>query len=715
MSEPFDVVVDGLIRPGRSARASAGVDVERWLRAPSAAGKRARRTASPPGVGAAGAEAAARLAGAFLVALAGPDHPLRQSARAVLEAPPDGAPAGLAELLNLGLRAVPLEIGRRAEADPAFGETLERAARTVAEWPDDKRELAEASWSVLFPEGVGLLGRSEAAARELRERRIVDQIAPNPRPIHDAAREVLYTSNVLLGLPLAESGPSEPVLDPAIAAAVAQARASTQRYWFDHPIPIGVASAESELLHGLAGLDRAVAAEPARSGSGETQVRRLACLLSVSVTHPELREVARRYVEIELSRVPSLSHVELFVASEADVSRLLDEVLRPAFARFGRTPADEPWPELDVLGVDGEYGRHYSFLKAASALWQVLFDPSVRATFKIDLDQVFPQAELAAETGRTALEHLETPLWGGRGRDAAGRPVELGMIAGTLVNATDIGSGLFTPDVRVPSGRLSASDRVFFSPLPQAISTEAEMTERYDGPRPDGVATALERIHITGGTNGILVDALRRHRPFTPSFIGRAEDQAYVISALGDEPRLAYVHAAGLVMRHDKEAYAGAAIDAARAGKMVGDDVRILVFSAYARAIADERAATGISLESIKALMDPFTGGFISLVPVATVLLRFALRILEAAEAGDLELARSYAAIGSRRLLENLALTADPAGFRARIDDERAQWDVFYDTLDGLESALAAGDPAALDLRERGRALIEGWRARTER
>ncbi len=715
MSQPFEVVVDALIRPGPSRQAASGVDIEGWLMARGSAGPRTGRTGGPTGVEKAGAAAAARLAGAFLVALAGPGHPLGQSARAVLEAPPAEAPAGLAELLNLGLTAVPLEIGRRAAADPAFRETLDRAARTLAELPDGERALAEASWSVLFPEGVGLLGRSGAAARELRERRIVDEIEPNPRPITDSAREVLITSNVLLGLPLAEPGPGGPLLDPEIAAAVARARASTQRYWFDHPIPIGVAPAESELLHGLAGLEAAIAAEPVRAGPGETRSRRLACLLSVSATHPELRDVARRYVEIELGRIPPLRHVDVFVASEADVARLIDDVLRPAIARFGRRPADEPLPELDVLGVDGEYGRHYSFLKAAGALWQVLFDPAVRATFKIDLDQVFPQAELAAETGRTALEHLETPLWGGSGRDAAGRPVELGMIAGTLVNATDIGSGLFTPDVRVPSGRLSASDRVFFSPLPQAISTEAEMTERYEGPRPDGVTTALERIHITGGTNGILVDALRRHRPFTPSFIGRAEDQAYLISALGDEPRLAYVHAAGLVMRHDKEAYAGAAIEAAQAGKMVGDDVRILVFSAYAGAIADERTAAGISLESIKALMDPFTGGFISLVPVAAVLLRFALRILEAAEAGELDLAWSYAAIGSRRLLENLALTADPAGFRAWIDDERAQWDVFYDTLDGLESALAAGDPTALDLRERGRALVEGWRARTER
>ena len=174
------------------------------------------------------------------------------------------------------------------------------------------------------------------------------------------------------------------------------------------------------------------------------------------------------------------------------------------------------------------------------------------------------------------------------------------MVAGALVNERDIGQGLFTPDVAYPSRPLTPDQYVFFSGLPQALSTRAEMMERYDTPARDGVTTCIERVHVTGGTNGILVDALRRHRPFTPSFVGRAEDQAYLLSVLGRPgdggadgpmPRLAYAHAAGLIMRHDKEAFAGEAIAAAEAGKLVGDDVRILQFSAYAAAIA--AAATG--------------------------------------------------------------------------------------------------------------------------
>jgi hypothetical protein len=689
MSEPFQEIVRYLIGdrlgPGKLA-----IELDRWL--------------------AAGGPAA--LSAAFLVVLAGRDHPLAGRARAILEDGPDDTPAELVALLRAGVDQVHEEIAEHATADPAFARRLTAAASVLAGPEPDPLAATEAAWSVLYPEAVGLQANVERSVAALRRRRIVEIDELNPQPIVDAAREVLFTSNVLLGLPLESPDGRDPELDPLVEAAVARARVAGQSYWFDHPVPIGVAPAANELLHGLRGLDAAMRAEPARP---DGRPRRLTCLLSVSVTHADLRGIAQRYIE-EMAGVPALEQVDVLVATETDVRRLVAEVLEPALARFGPSAPDQDRDRFDVLGVDGEYGRHYSFLKAIAAIWQVLVDPAVRGTFKIDLDQVFPQPELVAETGRMALEHLQTPLWGATGRDSSGRPVELGLLAGALVNASDIGRGLFTPDVPLPAGPGRPSQHVFFSPLPQAISTRAEMLERYDTPSPDGVASALERIHVTGGTSGILVDALRRHRPFTPSFIGRAEDQAYALSVQGQPgPRLACVHAAGLVMRHDKEAYAGAAIEAAEVGKMVGDDIRILVFSAYARALADGSvaagsAAGGTTVAALKALMDPFTGGFISELPITTVLLRFALRIVEAYAAGQPERGRDYATLGSGRLGETLRSIADRAGFRASIEGERRQWNALYETIDGLEVALHAGDPGALALRDRARELIDGWR-----
>jgi hypothetical protein len=486
---------------------------------------------------------------------------------------------------------------------------------------------------------------------------------------------VLFTSNVLLTVPDASTDIDALPYPEGLRTAIQAATAEPQRYWFDHPIQIGVEPAANELLYGLRGLDRAVANEPAPG--------RVTCLLSVSVTHDGLAPIARRYVEAELARDGRLEHVDVIVVTEDDTRRLLDEVLLPALDGTAGAVADGLWR---VVGVDGRYGRHYSFLKAVAALWQVAVDPQVRATFKIDLDQVFPQAELRAQTGKSMFEHLRTPLWGAYARGHDGRRLELGLLAGALVNERDIGDGLFTPDVPIPERLPTLDEHVFFSLLPQSISTRAEMMERYDGSEIDGVRRALERVHVTGGTNGIRVDALRRHRPFTPTWVGRAEDQAYLLSALGDGgDRLAYAHAAGLIMRHDKEAFAGQSMAAAKIGKLIGDDERIVVFSAY----LDALAAEGIDRAAVQHLLDPFTGCFASATPVTLVFLRLALRTLRLAATGDARDAREYGLDGARRVAEELDSFGDAERVGAELKLERAAWDAYYDAVDAVEHERA--------------------------
>ena len=77
-----------------------------------------------------------------------------------------------------------------------------------------------------------------------------------------------------------------------------------------------------------------------------------------------------------------------------------------------------------------------------------------------------------------------------------------------------------------------------------------------------------------------MIDALRKYRPFTPTFVARAEDQAYIMSVLFEayDGYLRYLHKDGLIMRHDKEAFAREAIEKAWAGKFAGDLARTLVF-----------------------------------------------------------------------------------------------------------------------------------------
>jgi hypothetical protein len=216
---------------------------------------------------------------------------------------------------------------------------------------------------------------------------------------------------------------------------------------------------------------------------------------------------------------------------------------------------------------------------------------------------------------------------------------------------------------------------------------------------------------VTGGTNGIRVDALRRHRPFTPTFVGRAEDQAYILSTLGQPgPRLAYAHAAGLIMRHDKEAFAGEAMAAAHVGKLIGDDVRILVFSAYAEAAAGDGLGGALDGAAIRRLLDPFTGGFVSAIPRTVALLRLALRTIRMFAAGEVGLAHEYAIDGIRRVDEALEVFGDAAAVAARVHAERTAWGHYYDALDTLEAGIVAEDERSQELRARAVEIIEACR-----
>jgi len=616
------------------------------------------------------AEPLARIAAAFMVGAGGPAHPEYDRAAAILADPPTEA-ADEAAFYREGLERI------KAELETVFADEPEVAARwdeaiAALDGATTAEGTAEALWQAFFPQAVGMRGHESNHIAALRHARTIFIEQPATDPITDPAREVLFTSNVLLTVPDASTDIDALPYPADLRDAIGEAAAEPQRYWFDHPIQIGVEPAANELLYGLRGLDAAIDVEP--------DAARVTCLLSVSVTHDGLGPIARRYVEAELARDGGLRHLDVVVVTEDDARRLVDEVLVPA---LGGPQTVAPDALRQVVGVDGHYGRHYSFLKAVAALWHVAIDADVRATFKIDLDQVFPQDVLLAETGKTMFGHLRTPLWGATARGADGRKLELGMLAGALVNERDIDRGLFRPDVPIPDRLPALDEHVFFSSLPQSISTRAEMMERYDGAAVDGITHALERVHVTGGTNGIRVDALRKHRPFTPTWVGRAEDQAYLLSVLhSDGRRLAYAHAAGLIMRHDKEAFAGGAMAAARIGKLIGDDVRILVFSAYVKALTNGGADAAV----IHRLLDPFTGCFASSTPQTLVLLRLALRTLRLFGADKVDDAREYASDGSRRVTEALESYGDATVVAAALTTERAAWDQYYDALDALDS-----------------------------
>jgi len=230
---------------------------------------------------------------------------------------------------------------------------------------------------------------------------------------------------------------------------------------------------------------------------------------------------------------------------------------------------------------------------------------------------------------------------------------------------------------------------------------------RYGMPgMPDGRTDCLSRVHVTGGTVGIRVDSLRLHRPFTLSCIGRAEDQAYLLSVLfGDRSSLLrYVHASGLVMRHDKQAFAGEAIRAAAAGKAAGDLERMLLFSGYARALPGTAA-------EVRSALDPFTGCFVLPLPWTVSLLCLALKVLSLEEkAGDAggSGGEDLLRVGAERLSNLLQLFGqDPDWLHGTYQQEKKAWGAYYDILARVEEENRKGNPEAGNLVRKAKAIVQ--------
>jgi len=534
--------------------------------------------------------------------------------------------------------------------------------------------------------------------KKLREKRTLHDCVAAQDPITDAGSEVLFTSNGLLTVPSPQMSLEEITKDHQMQKVLEESLSEDQQFWYDHPIQIGTPEEANEILYGLKNLNESLTLEKERGAMEKDQ--RADVVISMSVTHPSLQKIAGTYLREELLKMDELSNINIFGFTESDAVKLINEIFIPMAQKF--------FPERDysglreVFGVDGEYGRHYSFLKAIAPLWKGVINEKTKATFKIDLDQVFPQEDLIRETGKSAFELLSFPLWGGYGYDSDDNKVEMGMIAGALVNENDIAKGLFTPDVPLAPIEQEADGIFFPTIIPQALSTEAEMMTQYNNEPLNGIDTALQRIHVTGGTNGIRVDSLLKYRPFTPSFIGRAEDQCYILSILhhsDNDSYLRYVHRDGLFMRHDKENFAQEAIKAAKTGKIVGDYIRMIYFTRYAHALPYD-------FSELRDELLPFTGSFITDIPVTLNVMRLIMKSAYLYENGEPEESMKLLDLGSERLKETLEDEKNSIeGIAEAFQKEKNAWDLYYDIMEKLLEET--DDEDVVKWKERAKEIIE--------
>jgi hypothetical protein len=641
----------------------------------------------------------------FLILLAGSKHPQYKNAQKLLIDLKSKKEFGqIVEFYSIGAKLVESEIKQNNEKDNSIAENFEQL-NDMSFDTHSYEQIVEQFWSLFFPEGKDLFDSDKRREKVnlLRETRKISISDLNLAPIKNPVQEMLFTSNVLLTIPLDSGYLDNENLSDNLKQHLKNIQNEKQKYWYDHPIPMGIEPTKNEVLYGLSGLSDMLQFEKSR---GNAQVNdKLDCLLSVSVTHEGLHEIIKEYLRGEISKSKSIKGLNVYVFTENETKLITEEILIPIAKIFLDVDENQLDSLQNIFGVDGEYGRHYSFLKAITAIWQVFVNDKVKGTFKIDLDQVFPNDELVEQSKASVFEHFKSPLWGAKGRDAHGNNVDLSMIAGALVNESDIEKSLFYPDVRFPTdNEINPEEHIFFSKLPQALSTEAEMMEKYNSENIDGKNSVLSRVHVTGGTNGILIKALRKYRPFTPSFVGRAEDQAYIMSVLFDGPDyLRYMHKSGLIMRHDKHSFAGDAIKAAETGKIIGDYVRILLFSNYAKMLP-------WSFKRIKSELNPFTGCFITNLPFTIVYLRFVLFIsslYNTENKQSINKANNLIKDGAPRLLDLIEkIESEDNILLQKYINERKGWHLFYDILDIAETQINANDEWMVDIKSKAEKIL---------
>ena len=293
--------------------------------------------------------------------------------------------------------------------------------------------------------GRGTSGNEERHVRELRAARTVTVTRLAPDPMTNPAREVLFTSNVLLTTPPAGRGHGALALPRPLRDAIATGRrrassatgTTTRSRWVWSRRPTSCST-------GCAASTRPSDAEP---DAGRVD---LPAVRSASRTTAWARSPARTW------RRSSHAPAACATWTSSSSPRAI-----PAgwSTRSSSRPSRSAWASAAALAGRSTGCARSSAWTGSMAVTTASSRPSPgsgtspstlpcarpsRSTWT----RCSPRRILVEETGRTAFGHLATPLWGATARDADGRDIELGMLAGALVNERDIGRGLFTPGCR---------------------------------------------------------------------------------------------------------------------------------------------------------------------------------------------------------------------------------------------------------------------------
>ena len=163
---------------------------------------------------------------------------------------------------EIGIKEIEKEISAQASDNSELYLDLLDVSNDISESNSiqNSDELLNTIGDLFFPEGAGLhqIENRKDAVEELRNKRTVKITDLNPRPITDPTRQILFTSNILATIPLEDWDMNDLDFSAKIRKSLNDNKNEKQKYWYDHPIPLGIAPDKNEAIYGLRGLDEMV-------------------------------------------------------------------------------------------------------------------------------------------------------------------------------------------------------------------------------------------------------------------------------------------------------------------------------------------------------------------------------------------------------------------------------------------------------------------------
>ena len=283
----------------------------------------------------------------FLVLLSGELHPRYQVSGKLFEVSKiDKRYEFISAFFEDGTTLINEEITNEALHNTSIESIMNEMLRSHKVLPD--------IWKLFFPGMKDLTNNVTESVKSIRSKRIIDMLELNPDPISDPDKQILFTSNILLTMPTTSTNIKTLDLPNPLKQKIKEAVKEEQVYWYDHPIQIGVENDKNKIIYGLRGLNEAIAFE--KKMKNIDAKAKISIVLSVSVTHRGLRNIANQYIEEVIKKVGGFEHLNIFVFQEEDTKKIVQQILLPSARLIGNTHT-----EFQAFEVDGEYSRHIVF------------------------------------------------------------------------------------------------------------------------------------------------------------------------------------------------------------------------------------------------------------------------------------------------------------------------------------------------------------------